>query len=243
MSTAAVTANPAALALQPAFGGQAAFRPRRHPAAGLLIAAGHAAALWGLMHVTLQASEPPPPEPLFVKAVVEAARPPVELPDLVKPQPTPAPPLPVMPVPEVQALAPPPAEAPVAVAAVVAAPPALVPVAAVAPAAAPEPARPAPPTPPRLLPTEAIQFIEAPEVVYPRLSKKNRETGTVVVRVLIGPEGGAPRQLVVQRSSGHPRLDEAALAAVQKARFKPWLEQGRAVEAWALVPIQFELET
>jgi protein TonB len=241
MSTVAVPALSTPLALQPAFGGQPGFHRRRHPATGLLIAAAHGAALWGLMHLTLHASEPPPPEPLFVKAVVEAARPPVDLPDLVKPRPTTPPPLMVVPVPEVQPLAPAPAEAPAAVAVTAPPPPAPAPVVAVAPAA--EPARPAAPAQPRLLPTEAIQFIEPPEVVYPRLSKKNRETGTVVVRALIGPEGGAPRSLVVHRSSGHPRLDEAALAAVQKARFKAWLDQGRAVEAWALVPIQFELET
>lgn len=237
MPSAAETALTAPLALQPAFGGQPGFQRRRHPAAGLAIAVAHGLALWGLMHITLHASEPPPPEPLFVKAVIEVAHPPVDLPDLVKPRPNIPPPVMVVPVPEVQPLAPPPVEAPVAVA--ITAPP---PAAVVAVAPAPEPAQPAPPAKPRLLPTEAVQFIEAPEVVYPRLSRKHRETGTVVVRALIGPEGGAPRSLVVHRSSGHPRLDEAALAAVQKARFKPWLEQGRAVEAWALVPIQFELE-
>ena len=35
--------------------------------------------------------------------------------------------------------------------------------------------------------------------------------------------------------SGHPRLDDAALAAVQKARFKPPSENGQAVSGYAQV--------
>ena len=46
----------------------------------------------------------------------------------------------------------------------------------------------------------------------------------------------------VDRSSGHPRLDEAVLAAVRQARFKPYTENGQAVSGWALVPLEFELE-
>ena len=39
----------------------------------------------------------------------------------------------------------------------------------------------------------------------------------------------ARTNLQVNRSSGHPRLDEAAFAAVQKARFKPYTENGQPV--------------
>jgi protein TonB len=46
----------------------------------------------------------------------------------------------------------------------------------------------------------------------------------------------------VSQSSGHARLDEAAIAAVQKARFKPALENGQPLSGWALIPLTFDLE-
>lgn len=112
-----------------------------------------------------------------------------------------------------------------------------------APAAAAEPA-PAPVAapPPRILPDAAVQYLEPPRVEYPRLSQKRGETGLVVVRAYIGSGGGAPHSVQVEQSSGHARLDQAALAAVHKARFKPYAEAGRPVEGWALIPIRFELE-
>ena len=76
---------------------------------------------------------------------------------------------------------------------------------------------------------------------YPRLSQRNNETGRVLIRVYID-EAGLARTVQVNRSSGHPRLDEAALAAVQKARFKPYTENGVAVAGWAYIPLDFELE-
>jgi protein TonB len=87
-----------------------------------------------------------------------------------------------------------------------------------------------------------VQYLEPPDVVYPRLSQRQRETGLVVVRATIGVAGGAPRSVTLERSSGHSRLDDAALAAVRRARFKPHSERGQPVEGWALIPIKFELE-
>jgi protein TonB len=87
-----------------------------------------------------------------------------------------------------------------------------------------------------------VQYLEPPAVTYPRLSKRNGEAGLVVVRAYIDTSGGAPRSVLVEKPSRHPRLDEAAVAAVRKARFKPYTENGRPVEGWALIPIEFELE-
>lgn len=110
-----------------------------------------------------------------------------------------------------------------------------------APAAAVEPAPVAAP-PPKMLPDAAVQYVEPPRVEYPRLSQKRGETGLVLVRAYIGSGGGAPHSVQVEQSSGHARLDQAAVAAVHKARFKPYAEAGRPVEGWALIPIRFELE-
>lgn len=118
----------------------------------------------------------------------------------------------------------------------VAAPPPSAPVAVAAPVPA------APPPAPRTLPNSAVQFLQPPEVVYPRVSQRKAETGLVVVRAYVGATGDHAQSVQVERSSGHDRLDQAALAAVRKARFKPYSENGQPVEGWALVPIKFELE-
>jgi protein TonB len=103
-------------------------------------------------------------------------------------------------------------------------------------------ATPAPPPAPKLLPDNAVQYLQSPQVVYPPLSLRRAETGLVIVRAYIGTDGGAPRTVQVERSSGHARLDQAALAAVQAARFRPYAEKGQPVEGWALIPIRFQLE-
>jgi protein TonB len=75
---------------------------------------------------------------------------------------------------------------------------------------------------------------------YPPMSRRLGESGVVVLRVLID-EVGLPREVQVETSSGYPRLDEAAIAAVRRARFVPHSEGGRARAAVARVPIRFEL--
>ena len=79
-----------------------------------------------------------------------------------------------------------------------------------------------------------MHFLQPPEVVYPRLSQRNAETGLVVVRAYVGTTGGNALSVQLERSTGHDRLDQAALAAVRKARFKPYSENGQPVEGWAL---------
>ena len=86
-----------------------------------------------------------------------------------------------------------------------------------------------------------MQYLEPPALEYPRLSQRAGETGQVLIRVFIDGAGLA-RDVRVDRSSGHARLDAAALAAVQRARFKPYTENGRPVAGWAFIPLDFQLE-
>lgn len=198
----------------------------------------HAAAIWALLQVQEVRDAVAQVAPMLVSIVAPPAPPRVEtpppppvvekritplLPPLIAAAPSPAPapfnvPAPLAPEPE-----PPPV-------AVVAAPPPVIAVPA-----------PAPPAPPRTLPASAVQYLEPLVPDYPRLSKRLGESGRVVVRVYID-EAGLARNTQVNRSSGHPRLDDAALAAVQKARFKPYTENGQAIAGWAFIPIDFELE-
>lgn len=75
---------------------------------------------------------------------------------------------------------------------------------------------------------------------YPRLSVRRGETGRVIVRVLISPSGSVD-QVSVRKSSGHSRLDDAALQAAKSARFKPYKENGVALPALADIPFDFVL--
>jgi TonB family protein len=61
------------------------------------------------------------------------------------------------------------------------------------------------------------------DVIYPRLSRVLREEGTVLIE--LNPEGPGSRLI---KSSGHQRLDAAALAALKS--FKPTASQARIVE-------------
>ena len=67
------------------------------------------------------------------------------------------------------------------------------------------------------------------------------DEGTVLLRVLVD-ETGRPREVSIETSSGHRLLDQAAREQVlAKWRFHPATRQGRAVAAYALVPIDFKL--
>lgn len=79
-----------------------------------------------------------------------------------------------------------------------------------------------------------------PSPTYPRLSERRGEQGRVVLRVLISPEGQVAH-VTVQNSSGYDRLDEAAIEAIQQARFRPYTENGIAYQALVDIPFDFVL--
>ena len=97
------------------------------------------------------------------------------------------------------------------------------------------------PVPPRkTIPASAVEYLISPKPVYPLFSRRAGERGTVMLRVLIN-EQGLPAHIEVEASSGYARLDEAAVSAMQRARFKPYSEDGVALSVWAPAPIIFEL--
>jgi periplasmic protein TonB len=87
--------------------------------------------------------------------------------------------------------------------------------------------------------TTGVEYIQKPQPTYPALAKRAGEQGRVMLRVLVN-EKGLPESASVSQSSGFNRLDEAARQAVLQARFKPYLEDGRALPVFVLVPISFE---
>lgn len=104
--------------------------------------------------------------------------------------------------------------------------------------AAPAPPVAAAPAAPKTI--TGVEYIRPPQPVYPSIARRMGESGTVLLRVLIGEKGQA-EQVVIQKSSGSSNLDEAGRQAVMRALYKPYIEDGKAIPVYALVPINFQL--
>ena len=168
---------------------------------------------------TLKPPPPPPPPP--------APRP------AVQPQPAVAPR--AEPAPVISA----PADAP-GPAVTAALPPVVLP--PIGPAPAPVLTATPPPAPPPIVPPGfSAAYLDNPPPVYPRASQRAQETGRVLLHVHVGADGH-PDQVDVQQSSGHPRLDQAALQAVRRWKFTPARQGDKPVAAWVIVPIDCHLE-
>lgn len=76
---------------------------------------------------------------------------------------------------------------------------------------------------------------------YPPLSRRLGEHGQVVLRVELD-DSGRVASAKVKESSGHPRLDEAGLAAVKKWQCNAPTRNGETVRAVAMQPFNFVLE-
>lgn len=116
------------------------------------------------------------------------------------------------------------------------APPSFEPPAAAAPSAAPVAATPAPPKV-----VSGVEYIRKPNPTYPPIAKRMSEEGKVVLRILVN-EKGRPERVEIQTSSGSARLDEAAKQAALDALFKPYMENGKPVAVYAIVPIDFSIQ-
>lgn len=97
------------------------------------------------------------------------------------------------------------------------------------------------PAAPRTVLASQIGYLVPPNPVYPARSRRSGEQGTVTVRVLVDI-AGRPSQVLLQGTSGHSALDEAALTAVRAAQFRPYAEGGVPQAVWVLIPINFRLQ-
>jgi len=79
-----------------------------------------------------------------------------------------------------------------------------------------------------------------PRPNYPAEVRRLRQKGRVLLAVEVSAEGRAI-SVALQRSSGVPALDAAALAAVRRWTFEPARIAGVAVSARVEVPVQFDL--
>jgi protein TonB len=107
----------------------------------------------------------------------------------------------------------------------------------------------APPPPPKPVEKKVVKVppstqgkgarITQPE--YPPSSRRAGEEGTVTLAVLV-QENGRPGEVKVAKSSGFPKLDEAAVKEVQRNwRFVPGKEDGKPVAMWHTFAVTFRL--
>ncbi|WP_350495326.1 energy transducer TonB [Accumulibacter sp.] len=124
---------------------------------------------------------------------------------------------------------------------------AIAPAEVIAPPPSPRPAAhgeaapmPLPPGPLAMSSELSVSCPERPAPHYPGQSRRVGESGLVVLRVELS-ESGHVASARVTTSSGHLRLDEAALAAVRIWRCVPATRNGQPVRAVAVQPFNFIL--
>ncbi len=110
------------------------------------------------------------------------------------------------------------------------------------PSPAPVTAAPVVAPPPVTPPKFNVAYLQNPRPAYPAMSKRLGEAGRVMLRVMVDVNG-LPTQVEVRKSSGFPRLDEAALEAVRKWKFVPARRGEEPVAGLADIPIDFGLNS
>jgi TonB family protein len=78
-----------------------------------------------------------------------------------------------------------------------------------------------------------------PASLYPMQSRMNGEHGTAIIGYVVTTDGSVVDTTVV-KSSGYPRLDEAALAQVKAWHCRPAMKNGHAIPVVMATRISFE---
>jgi protein TonB len=98
------------------------------------------------------------------------------------------------------------------------------------------------PDPDEFIPVEIYpEMIHEHNPDYPRLARQAGIAGTVWVKALIDEQGNVIKAIVA-KSSGTVSLDESAIDAAVKNKFKPGIQNGRPVKVWVTYPVEFTLE-
>ncbi|HEX7319884.1 MAG TPA: TonB family protein [bacterium] len=88
---------------------------------------------------------------------------------------------------------------------------------------------------------EPPKCIRQPMPNYPEMARKCGIEGKAMVKALIDIDGSVI-ETVIAETSGNESLDEAALAAMKKAKYKPAMRKNKPVQIWIGVPINFILD-
>lgn len=77
-------------------------------------------------------------------------------------------------------------------------------------------------------------------VEYPEIAQEAGIEGSVIVQAFIDKTGKVT-DTVILKGIPNTGLDEAAMAAIRKTRFKPAKQRDRAVGVWISIPVNFKL--
>lgn len=75
---------------------------------------------------------------------------------------------------------------------------------------------------------------------YPERARQTGFQGKVVINVLVDRNGDVAATKVLE-SSGHPSLDQAAIDAITRVKWKPALQRDQPVKVWVGVPVSFKI--
>ena len=107
-------------------------------------------------------------------------------------------------------------------------------------AVAAEPTPPPPPEPVVIPPRADAKSRNNPPPAYPRIARRLGQEGTVVLEVFILANGSVG-QVHLKKSSGHERLDEAAMEGVKHWRYIPAMRGDQPIDYWYIQPVKFVL--
>ena len=77
--------------------------------------------------------------------------------------------------------------------------------------------------------------------IYPEIAKEAGIEGTVYIQFFIDEKGNVT-EAYVQKGVPNTGLDEAAMEAIRKTRFRPAKQRERAVGVWISIPVNFKLK-
>jgi|TARA_B100000929_G_scaffold190192_1_gene150593 protein TonB len=105
----------------------------------------------------------------------------------------------------------------------------------------------APPPPPSGPKVVFIPYDDPPVAMspirplYPEIAQEAGIEGVVVVQAFID-EKGRVKETLILKGVPNTGLDEAAMAAIRKTRFRPAKQRERAVGVWISIPVNFKLK-
>ena len=105
----------------------------------------------------------------------------------------------------------------------------------------------APPPPPSGPKVVFIPYDDPPTAmspirpIYPEIAQEAGIEGVVIVQAFID-EKGRVKETIILKGVPNTGLDEAAMDAIRKTRFRPAKQRERAVGVWISIPVNFRLK-
>jgi TonB family protein len=86
---------------------------------------------------------------------------------------------------------------------------------------------------------QSPELIKEAKPVYPKEAMEKKITGKVFIQALID-KNGDPVKVKVAKSSGNELLDNSALEAAKKNKYKPAIQNGQPAAVWVTYRVDFK---